>query len=96
MKCFVQNVINLSPDSYTKDKMTSFLFMNDYVKDILFNDYSLAPFFEVYSDIYNVIKSTSSTNYNNTSFLDYCLDSEENMFLWVYLLQSYVYILQNR
>ena len=96
MKCFVQTLVNLVPDTYVKDKMTSFIFMNNYVKDILFNEPSLQPFFDVYTDIYKVIKGTSSVNYDNTSFLDYCLDSEETMFLWVYLLQTYIYILQNR
>ena len=55
-----------------------------------------ATHFDVYDDIYKVINKTSSVNYNNTAFLDYCLESEETMFLWVYLLQSYIYILQNR
>jgi hypothetical protein len=96
MKCFTQTLVNLVPDTYLKDKMLSFIFMNNYVKEILFNEQSLSSFFDVYDDIYKVINKTSSVNYNNTAFLDYCLESEETMFLWVYLLQSYIYILQNR
>jgi len=95
-KCFITSMINTMPDSFTKEKIQSFLFMTNYASDLLLKEPSLQSFFNIYSYMKDEVKKGTSMFYNNTAFLDYCLQSEFTMTCWVYLLQSYMIIVTNK
>jgi len=92
IKCFVQNVINLMPNSYLKSKFTEYVYMNSNVKNLLLSNPDLQQFFRVYSNIAEVMKYSSS----QFEFLDYCSKSNFSMFIWIYLMQAYFIILLNK
>lgn len=92
IKCFVQNVINLMPNSFLKMRFTEYVYMNANVKGLLLNSPELEGFFKIYSNIADVMKYSSS----QFEFLDYCSKSNFTMFVWVYLMQSYYLILLNK
>lgn len=95
MKCFVQNIINLVPNTYVKSKMTEYAYMTEEVKNVLLHNSDLENFFRIYINISNHIKR-QRVDYNQLDFLDYCAQNNTTMVMWVYLLHCYLIIKQNR
>lgn len=92
LKCFYQNVINLMPNSYLKNRFTEYVYMTSNVKNILLSNPELQNFFTIYSNISEVLKYSS----NQFEFLDFCLKSNFTCFVWVYLMQAYYITLLNK
>ena len=92
VKCFVQNVINLMPNKFIKNKFTEYVYMNGNVKNLLINNPDLSKFFNVYHNVVDIIRYST----NQFEFLDYCAKSNFTMFMWVYLLQAYYITLLNK
>ncbi len=95
MKCFVQNIINLVPNTYIKSKMTEYVYMTPNVKSLLLNNYDLQNFFRIYINVYDMIKASDS-RLQTVDFLDYCVKNNFTMTIWIYLLHCYIIILQNK
>ena len=95
IKCFVQNIINLVPNSYIRSKMTEFAYMSNNVKSVLLNSSDLENFFRIYISLSNQIRR-ERFEYNQIDFLDYCAKNNTTMVMWVYLLHCYLVILQNK
>lgn len=92
LKCFYQNVINLMPNRYLKNKFIEYVYMTSTVKTMLLSNPDLQQFFNIYSNVAEVVKYSS----NQFEFLDFCLKSNFTAFIWVYLMQSYYIILLNK
>lgn len=92
-KCFIISLFNILPDQYMKDKMLSFIYMDQTVSNLLLSEDRLKSFFNSYPSIKKEMQTYSNSD---THFLDYCIKDEFTMFMWVYLLQSYIFILMNK
>ncbi len=95
-KCFIQSLINVLPDEMTKEKLQGYIYMNQYVEDTLMSNDKIRSFLKVNTIITNLLKESKRNFYNETTFLDLCLNSEYTMICWVYLMHSYVIILLNK
>jgi hypothetical protein len=95
-KCFITTLINLVPDKNVKDIMVAYIHMDETVAMSLLEDSTLKYFFISNPDLNNVVNQTPKYNYSHTIFLDYCLQSEDLMFKWVYLLQTYIFMTMNK
>jgi hypothetical protein len=95
-KCFITTLVNLIPDVNVKNIMVSYIYMDETIANTLLEDSSLTNFFIVYPELKNILEQSPKYNYSYTIFLDHCLQSEDLMFKWVYLLQTYIYISMNK
>ena len=92
MKCYIQCLSNIIPDLYFHEKFVSFIYMTNDIKDMLYSNQTIINFLNAFGDIKQMLDNNKSYQ-QDTSFLDYCLQEEDNLFKWVYLLQSYIFIL---
>jgi len=95
-KCFIQSLINIVPDEMTKEKLQGYVYMNQYVEETLMSNEKISSFLKVNTIIKNLMTESKRSFYNDSSFLDLCLNSEYTMLCWVYLMHAYIIILLNK
>ena len=90
MKCFIESLTRLLPDKHMTKIFEDFMTMNIYVRNYLFSNPETNRFFDAYPDLKNQLLAKPS------HFFDFCLQSSFTLFVWVYLLNSYIIILFNK
>ncbi len=89
MQCYIISMARLLPgDSEIRQKWMKFIQMPPDVANTLFR--ILPRFFSVYPQYKQVMLSQGN------EFLRFASESKESMFIWVYLLQAYIYSIFNQ
>ena len=84
-KCFVDSLIQILPDEKLTPIFISFQNMDKSVSSFLLNDEGLENFFNFYSNYRDILKT------NPNDFFEFCLNTPIGFFIWVYLLNYYVF-----
>ena len=88
MTCFIISITKLLPDQGEINKrFTNFIMMTKEVSSTLLTN--LPRFFSVFPNYKKVIQE------NGSHFLYLASQSNESMFIWVYLFQAYIFITMN-
>lgn len=89
MQCYIISMARLLPgDDYIREKWMNFIKMTPDVANLLLKD--LPRFFSINPTYANTMQTQGS------KFLYYASQSRESMFIWVYLLQAYIFIIFNQ
>lgn len=88
MKCFIESVSSVLPDSNFVHEFKKFINPNVYVINTIVN--SMNSFFDTYKDFKYELET------NPQGFFDFCLQSDFTLFAWVYLLDGYIKTLFNK
>ena len=91
IQCYIISMAKLLPgDSNIREKWMDFITMTKPVANILLSN--LPRFFSIFPNYVNVLQNDSLRN----NFLQYASESKDSMFIWVYLLQAYIFIIFNQ
>lgn len=86
-ECFFQSMTVILPSAFMRALLKDFLAMTPTVRKILLENKSLASFFTVHPETFEMI-----TQYPK-AFFQYSLEDEDKLFIWSFLLHAYFHIL---
>lgn len=83
MRYFIESIPHLSPSGLFKNAMSDFIQMNKDVVEVITTSDTGRSFFIVYP------KYLKSIQYNPQGFFEECLQTQDSLFVWSYLLSLY-------
>lgn len=89
MYCFLESMTKIVPNERWRYEFKNFLLMTPEVKRVILNMAELKGFFNVYTFMYKII------NENSQQLLSYCLQNNDVMFMYLYIMYCYMLVIIN-